>query len=193
MKPSGLQKESIIRNVSVIVEQARKCSDIVRGLLDFSRSSGAEPARFRLTSLIEKVISMVRYQAEKREISIEFDPADEYWVFADSGKIEQVLFNLLINAMQTIPAPQSIWMTTGRAGNNIFFTVADDGPGIPREIRQKIFDPFFSTKPIGEGTGLGLSICAGIVAEANGSIDVESNEDSGTVFTVLLPENDTRT
>ena len=78
-------------------------------------------------------------------------------------------------------------MNSGRAGKNVYFSVTDDGPGIDEAIMNRIFDPFFTTKPVGEGTGLGLSICAGIVAEAGGSIDVEPGEEGGTRFTVLLP------
>lgn len=187
IKP-GAKTEEIDKRVSVIVEQARKCSDIVKGLLDFSRSSGAEPAEFSLSPLIEKVIPMVQYQADKQGTVIEFSQRGEFTVYADCGKIEQVIFNLLINAVQTTPPAENIWITTGRAGKNIYFSVADNGPGVAKGMRQKIFDPFYTTKPIGEGTGLGLSICAGIVAEADGSIDIESREGGGTVFTVLLPE-----
>ncbi|MFO7605092.1 MAG: ATP-binding protein [Desulfurivibrionaceae bacterium] len=182
--------EEIERRVAVIVEQARKCSDIVKGLLDFSRSSGAEPEEFPLSPLLEKVIAMLRFQADNQHTKIEFEPSGEYSVYADAGKIEQVVFNLLLNALQTTPRADRVRVSTGRAGKNIYFSVADNGPGIEPGYHQKIFDPFYTTKPVGEGTGLGLSICAGIVAEADGSIDVETREGGGTVFTVLLPEKE---
>jgi two-component system NtrC family sensor kinase len=189
IKPGAKGKE-IDKRVAVIVEQARKCSEIVKGLLDYSRSSGAEPNEFVLSALIEKVIAMVRYQAEKQGTRIDFKPSGEYSVYADAGKIEQVIFNLLLNALQTTPRARNIWVTTGRAGKNIYFSIADNGPGVEPEMHQKIFDPFYTTKPISQGTGLGLSICAGIVAEADGSIDIETRDGGGVVFTVLLPEKE---
>ena len=179
--------EETARRVEVIVEQAGKCSEIVRGLLDFSRSSGAEPSLFEIAPLIARVVDMVGYQAEKQGTTIHLNPAPGLSVFADPGKIEQVVFNLLINALQTEPPAANIWVETGLAGKNTWFSVADDGPGIDPALRQKVFDPFFSTKPVGRGTGLGLSICAGIVADADGSIDLEERAGGGTVFTVFLP------
>ncbi|GAB4337052.1 MAG: hypothetical protein Kow0089_07920 [Desulfobulbaceae bacterium] len=179
--------EEIERKVAVIVEQTRKCSEIVKGLLNFSRSSGADPRLFQLTPLIERTVEMLRYQADRKKTAIHFTPGEPCFVYADPAKIEQVVFNLLLNAIQAVPENSNIRITTGTAGAGAYFTVEDDGPGIPPELLPRIFDPFFTTKPVGEGTGLGLSICAGIIAEADGSIDVESGEGGGTVFTVLLP------
>jgi two-component system NtrC family sensor kinase len=187
IKP-GATSEDINQRVEVIIEQARKCSEIVKGLLNYSRSSGAEPEEFVLSGLIEKVIAMVGYQAQRQRTTITFAPSGDYTAYADIGKIEQVIFNLLHNALQTNPIAANVWITSGRIGENIYFSVADDGPGVDRKLYQKIFDPFYTTKPVGEGTGLGLSICAGIVAEAGGAIDIEPRAGGGTIFTVFLPE-----
>ncbi len=177
----------IERKMSVIVEQARKCSDIVQGLLEFSRSSGAEPGLFDLNALIHKTITLVRYQADKQRITVSFDRTETLEAFADARKIEQVVFNLLLNAFQALGEGGHVLVDSGRVGRNVYFSVTDDGPGIDDTILHRVFDPFFTTKPVGEGTGLGLSICAGIVAEAKGSIDVEPGEEGGARFTVLLP------
>ncbi|HER63188.1 MAG TPA: PAS domain-containing protein, partial [Desulfobacteraceae bacterium] len=173
--------------VAVIIEQARKCNDIVQGLLHFSRSSGAEPGPFNLNGLIRRTIDLVRYQADKQQTVISFTGQGNLPAFADPKKIEQVVFNLLLNAVQATERDGNIVVGSGWAGKNVYFTVTDDGPGIDESIIHRIFDPFFTTKPVGEGTGLGLSICAGIVAEADGSIDVEPGETGGSRFTVLLP------
>lgn len=182
----------IERKAAVIIEQAKKCSDIVQGLLHFSRSSGAEPGPFDLNELIHRTINLVSYQADKQQTVIFFAGREQLHAFADLTKIEQVLFNLLLNALQAVGQQGNITIDSGRAGNNVYFTVTDDGPGIDEAIMPRIFDPFFTTKPVGEGTGLGLSICAGIVAEADGSIDVEPGEKGGTRFTVLLPAADAK-
>ena len=183
-------EDDIEKRVAVIVEQARKCSDIVSGLLNYSRSSQAEPSRFSLEPHIEKIIGIIGYQSGKKGINISVPESGEHFVYADIGNIEQVMLNLLLNALQTDPHPRNIWVETGRAGNSSYFSIADDGPGIPPEDIPRIFDPFFTTKPVGQGTGLGLSICAGIVAEAGGSIDVQSRPEGGAIFTVLLPEDE---
>jgi len=186
IKPEA-KPEEIKKRVNVIVEQAGKCSDIVKGLLNFSRSSGARPGTFTLRQVIIRAMDMVHYQAEKQLTVIHFECEENYTAYADPGKIEQVVFNLLLNGLQTEPQANNIWIRCGKAGNGIYFTIADDGPGIDETIQPKIFDPFFTTKPVGQGTGLGLSICAGIIAEADGSIDVEQRPGGGTLFTVLLP------
>lgn len=175
------------RKISVIVEQARKCSDIVQGLLQFSRSSRAKPGFFDLNALICKTIALVRYKANEQQIIVSFAQTEMLEAFADARKIEQVVFNLLLNAFQALGEGGHVLVDSGRAGKNVYFSVTDDGPGIDDTIMHRVFDPFFTTKPVGEGTGMGLSICAGIVAEANGSIDVEPGEVGGACFTVLLP------
>ena len=181
--------DEIERKVAVIVEQARKCSDIVQGLLHFARGSGAEPGPFDLNALIAQALAMVRYQTEKQLTALHFQGAEPLMGFADAHKIEQVIFNLLHNALQAVGQKGNIWVDSGRAGSNIYFSVRDDGPGIDESVMHRIFDPFFTTKPVGQGTGLGLSICAGIVAEADGSIDVEPVAEGGVRFTVLLPSS----
>jgi len=177
----------IERKVAVIIEQAGKCSDIVQGLLHFSRRSGAEPGSFDLNELIRRTIILVQYQADKQQTVVSFNRQESLHAFADPKKIEQVIFNLLLNALQALERKGNVLVDSGRAGANVYFSVSDDGPGIDEAILPRIFDPFFTTKPVGEGTGLGLSICAGIVAEADGSIDVEPGEGGGVRFTVLLP------
>jgi signal transduction histidine kinase len=116
-------------------------------------------------------------------------------VRADRGRIEQLLMNLLLNAVQAIPE--------GRASENrirvsvrtlpperVVVEIADSGQGIPTEIQERVFQPFFTTKPVGQGTGLGLAICQGIVAALGGEISFESETGRGTTFRVVLPSTD---
>ena len=145
---------------------------------------------FPINRLVERVIEMLSYQAKKQQAAIHFAPTEDYSIYADPVKIEQVLFNLVSNGLQEVEKNSNIWIDTGIAGTSAYITVADDGPGIPPELRQRVFEPFFTTKPVGEGTGLGLSICAGIIAEANGVIDVAEREGGGTIFTLLLPSEE---
>lgn len=113
-------------------------------------------------------------------------------IMGDEGRLVQVLVNLLVNAAQALPDGRlevnrvQIIIAKDDQGRAIL-EVTDNGPGIPLELRDRIFDPFFTTKPRGEGTGLGLSVCHGIVADLGGSIDVTSEEGSGTTFRLVFP------
>lgn len=173
--------------VEVIIEQTKKCSGIVKGLLDFARRSASRPEVIEPNSLVTRVVEIVRFQAEKKQISIHLDLQVAGSIVIDPQKIEQVILNLLLNAVQALPSFGNIWVGSTRQVETILFTVADDGPGIPPEMASRIFDPFFTTKPVGEGTGLGLAICEGIVTEAGGAIDVEERPGGGSLFTVILP------
>ncbi|OGQ85230.1 MAG: hypothetical protein A2512_12310 [Deltaproteobacteria bacterium RIFOXYD12_FULL_56_24] len=179
--------EEFAKRVDIIVEQTNRCSGIVKGLLDFARRSASRPEAIAPNSLMARVVDIVRFQADKKGIAIHLDLQSPGMIVADPQKIEQVILNLMLNAIQAMSGPGNIWAGTARRGETILLTVADDGPGIAPEISSRIFDPFFTTKPVGEGTGLGLAICEGIVTEAGGAIDVEDRPGGGAIFTVILP------
>ena len=103
------------------------------------------------------------------------------------SEINQVFMNLLINAGQAIDDRGLITLAMGVEGDEVWVSVADDGVGIPEEALQRIFDPFYTTKPIGRGTGLGLAIVYRIVAKHHGRIDVHSRPGAGSTFRVVLP------
>ena len=108
-------------------------------------------------------------------------------VKAQPGSLNQVLLNLIINAAQAIEGKGRIGISTEEEGYNIVLRVTDNGCGIAPDVANRIFDPFFSTKDIGEGTGLGLAISHGIIKDLGGQIYVDSIEGEGTTFTVILP------
>jgi CheY-like chemotaxis protein len=122
-----------------------------------------------------------------------FEPVRPVW--ANEARLEQVVINLLMNAAQAVPEARAeaneIRLTVRDDGRgHAVLEVADNGEGIPPEVRSRIFDPFFTTKPVGVGTGLGLSICHGIVMSLGGQIRVESELGAGTTFRVVLPTTD---
>jgi two-component system NtrC family sensor kinase len=110
------------------------------------------------------------------------------YVTYDAQQIEQVLINLIQNAIQAMPKGGTLRMSLSQADEAIALAVQDTGVGIPSENLRRIFDPFFTTKPAGEGTGLGLSVSYGIITRHHGRIDVESVVGQGTTFTILLPK-----
>jgi two-component system NtrC family sensor kinase len=108
-------------------------------------------------------------------------------LFCSAGRINQVLMNLITNAVDAMGGDGKIVITTSQTSEVFKISVRDSGAGIPEAIRSKIFDPFFTTKPVGQGTGLGLAISYGIVQEHGGSIEVQSEEGVGTEFLVQIP------
>jgi signal transduction histidine kinase len=110
-------------------------------------------------------------------------------LFCYAGRLNQVLMNLIVNAVEAIEGDGKIVITTSQTPESFQISVRDSGAGIPAAIQSKIFDPFFTTKPIGKGTGLGLAISYGIIQDHRGSIEVTSAEGAGTEFTVRIPLN----
>jgi signal transduction histidine kinase len=105
----------------------------------------------------------------------------------DESQVRQVLINLVLNAVQAMPAGGRLSIATGFRGGEVLIRVADTGPGIPAEIREKIFLPFFTTKDVDQGTGLGLSVAHGIVKAHRGRITVGGRPGEGAELTVALP------
>lgn len=180
----------IIEDITVIERHAENCRRIVADLLDFSRSRKTEirKAATDINDLIETVVSMVRQQFIKQKITMNCSLHNELPSCSiDASRIKQVLLNLIINAAQAIKTDGLITLQTTLKDDKIVIEIQDNGPGIPQEIQDKIFDPFFSTKEPGEGTGLGLSVSYGIIHEHAGQIEVRSILTQGTCFSIILP------
>ena len=178
--------EKIAERIEVIVEQARRCSEIVRGLLDYSRASLSEENLVDPARVIHRVAEIISLQVRKKDIRFTVEAEQLPLLSADERKVEQVVMNLALNAVQAAPPGGRVSLRAWRDGALVRIEVADDGPGVPDDLRCRIFDPFFTTKPVGEGTGLGLAICAGIVEESGGLIELGTPE-HGAVFVVSFP------
>ena len=167
----------------------QRVGEIVAGLRDFSRLDEAEFKQVDPNEPVRMTVEMVRYQVRQKEIElvVEIDPLPTVW--CNPGRLNQVLLNLLINAIQAVGFGATITVRTRHLpeAGEFQYEVADNGPGIPESIRDKIFDPFFTTKPQGVGTGLGLWIAYSIVQEHRGRIDLATEPGRGTSFTVTLP------
>jgi len=185
--PAGSQ---IHDDLKTIEKHARNCKEVVEDLLKFARSTQTRKTSIDVNQCVEEVISLLAHQLEMDKISVEIRLSPDLpRVTADGEKLKQVFMNLLMNARQAISGKGRISVGTendlGQKVIRIFF--ADDGCGISVDHINKIFDPFFSTKPVGEGTGLGLSVSYGIVQDHNGRIEVESRPGKGSTFTLILP------
>jgi two-component system NtrC family sensor kinase len=161
---------------------------IVQDLKDFSHvDAGQEWTWANLTRGIDSTLNVVN-----NEVKYKADVVRDYGETPDveclHSQISQVVMNLVVNAAHSIGDERgTITIRTGTEGSDVWFEVADNGSGIPKNIMARIFDPFFTTKPVGKGTGLGLSLSYGIVQKHNGRMEVTSEVGQGTCFRVTLP------
>jgi signal transduction histidine kinase len=183
--------EPAIRNyLSTIRDSAWRANTIIGDLLKFARQSTPEMKRQNIVETIETALRLTDYLARKGSITVIKDlPPEPVVMTYDATQIEQVLINLIQNAIQATPSGGRLTVMLRRASETIAIAVQDTGTGISPENMRRIFDPFFTTKPPGEGTGLGLSVSYGIIARHGGHIKVDSEPGKGTTFTILLPSN----
>lgn len=166
----------------------RRVQKIVRQLLDFSQQHEPELLATDINMVVERVLVLTNHAFLEHQIRLDKDlQPDLPPLMVDRHMIEQVLMNLILNAIQAIKGTGVITIRTRLAGRTCNISVEDTGAGIPPHILPRIFDPFFTTKATGEGTGLGLSVSMGIVERHGGQILVDSEVGKGTVFTVCLP------
>jgi len=168
-------------------EGLRRIEQIVKDLRGFARLDEGERNDADLNAGVASTVNIVRGQAAKRNVQITLELGRLPPVSCQAAKINQVVLNLIANAIDACSDGGSVTVRTSCEPGGVAIDVIDTGKGIDPEIRGRIFDPFFTTKPIGEGTGLGLSISYGIVQEHGGRIDVESTPGRGARFTMRLP------
>ncbi len=133
-------------------------------------------------------MELVQYQLRKNRVEVAFDLAQpEPIVLADHFQMEQLFLNLVLNAIQAMPDGGTVTLRTRMTNGSAVAEVVDTGVGIPDAIRDRIFDPFFSTREVGQGTGLGLAVSYSIVSAHGGRIEVESQVGQGAAFRVVLP------
>ena len=160
--------------------------DLVVSLRTFSRLDEGEFKTVDVHEGIDSVLMFLRHQTEGRiEIVKHYDAPHTLDCYA--GRLNQVIMNLISNAVDSIDGPGVITIETRQQGLMFEIAIRDTGAGIPEHVRPKIFDPFFTTKPVGQGTGLGLAISYGIIRDHKGVIEVASEVGQGSEFTVKIP------
>jgi signal transduction histidine kinase len=181
-------------SLQLIEEATKRCRTIVQKLMTYAKKplDQAELTKINLLTVVHDVVTFLSYQLEQENIKLVSEgQEDKCWVIANKNELEQVLTNLILNAkdaMNNMKKGGTVYITVSRAQDWIVLEVRDEGCGIPPEVIPKIFDPFFSTKDVGKGMGLGLSICQSILEKHNGFINVRSEVNKGSVFTVKLPK-----
>jgi signal transduction histidine kinase len=178
--------ESITKLLSRSREGTQRVKKIVQDLRTFSRMDQAELQEVDIHEEIDRTLGLMEPRFKNR-IEVERDYGRIPRVQCYAGQLNQVFLNLLVNACDAIENHGRIQIRTSRHGEGIRVEIADDGSGIPDEVKSRIFDPFFTTKPIGAGTGLGLSLSHGIIERHAGVLSVESESGVGTTFRIDLP------
>lgn len=191
-----LDQSGIAESAATIGEQSARITGIVRRVLDYARRRPARHAWIEAGDVIQQAVALVRGLANQRSIALEVETGPEpVKVFADPDQLNQVVTNLALNAIHASPAGGVVrFQVESRVDEEVgrglvAFSVHDQGPGIPDELRERIFEPFYTTKPAGEGTGLGLSIVRDIVHEHGGSVAVSSTVGVGSSFAVSVPRS----
>ena len=170
------------------LEGAERITKIVQDLKNFSRMDALECALVALTSCLESALTIVHNELKYvATIRTEYESRQE--VLGHPGQLSQVFLNLLVNAGQAMASPQlgEIVLRSWHDDACVYASVSDTGSGMSEEIKDRIFDPFYTTKEVGQGTGLGLSISSDIITRHHGELLVESVVGVGTTFTVKLP------
>ncbi len=172
---------------------ADSCARIVRTFLAMARKRPPERDLVELADLVRSSLELMSYALRTTDIEVALDLDPELPpLWADASQISQVLVNLIVNAQQALseaPRPRRLRIETRfeAAAERARLVLADNGPGVPTELRARIFEPFFTTKPVGLGTGIGLSVCNGIVRSHGGAIAVDEAAGGGAAFAVELP------
>jgi len=181
-------KDELTSSIERIRRQIERCSSITGKMLRFGRHAESAPARVDLVPRLSEIVALLQKQAAIRNVDLDLRLAPDLPpVAADPTELEQVMVNLITNSFQALPGGGRIQIRARSEGSGkVVLTVSDNGCGISEEDLEQIFQPFFTTKPVGQGTGLGLSVCYGLVSNWGGTITAQSRLGEGTTMSIHL-------
>ena len=170
----------------IIIRETERLEKMMHNMLDFSKPLALQLSHGYLNEIVQRSLIIVAETAQKKDVTIEILLSPDLPAVAfDAMRMEQVIVNLALNAVQASPEREKVTIRTSMVEKNIVIDVADCGSGISLDHRAKVFDPFFTTKK--EGTGLGLAVVKKIVEAHKGSLEISDNAPKGAVFRVMLP------
>lgn len=194
------QTEGIQKNARIISEQAARITKIIQQILDLSRQRIPEKTEVDLQLCINAALSLLEYQLDQSSISINNENVQDLpRVMGDADGLQQVFINLIMNAIQAMPGGGELSISSNVVRRRkegldlappqlyVSVSISDTGEGIPEELHDQIFEPFYSTKGGGEGTGLGLTVVHGFIKQHDGWIEVSNRSSGGTTFRVFFP------
>jgi len=182
--------QEIRESLPKITKQVMRCRKVTFRLLTFSRKSAARVELADVNAALDEILPFLEKEAQLALVTVHRDYDKELpKVKIEEMQLQEIFINLITNALQAIGKRGygNIWIRTERREGKVVAIIRDDGPGIAEEVRDRLFDPFVTTKAPGQGTGLGLSICYGIIKRYGGEISFESRPGQGTTFYVILP------
>jgi len=186
---SGQMGQQGMEYADKLYKQAQRTHRIVQNLLSFGRQHKPERVPVQINQALEETLALRDYDLRMHHIRIHLDLAENLPVIsADPYQLQQVFLNMVNNAVDAIlehSTEGDLWVRTGLDGDRFSIEFTDSGPGV--KDASRVFDPFYTTKPVGKGTGLGLSICYGIITEHGGIIRVRNIPARGASFTIELP------
>ena len=184
MEEDEFKKDSL----ETIYFHINRISEIIKQLSGFSKMPAGEPKKCRINEIIETSVNLIHFDKRAKNITIVKKLGDNLpEITTDANQLSQVFVNLILNAIDAMPDGGTLTVSSLLDGQNIVIKFEDTGVGISKKDLKKIFDPFYTTKE--KGTGLGLAVSYNIIKKLKGTINVESEENKGTVFTIILPSN----
>lgn len=182
-------QEAQLQDVKKIIKSAIYAREVVKKLMLFTCDLPQNKTLQKLQPLIDEAVSLMGPNLKKAGVTLETAlDSGPLRLRVDRVQFMQLLFNLLSNALYVSPPESVIRVSLKESSEFIILEVADRGPGIPGELKTKIFEPFYSTKPPGQGSGLGLSVVHGIVKSHKGNIEIKENQPKGTIFSLQFPK-----
>ncbi len=176
------------RILELSLSETQRLSEMLRNMLSFSKPEEERRRPVKINELVEGILLMMEKQMRESNIKVEISFDVEIpEVVASTNQMRQVFLNIFKNAKEAMQKGGTLTVRTSREDNNVLIDIQDTGMGIPEEVKDKIFEAFFTTKQKVKGVGLGLSVCYGIIKDHGGEIKVESEEGKGTTFTIRLP------
>jgi two-component system NtrC family sensor kinase len=190
---SAPRQEEMSGSLDLIASESKRCGELVKNLLSFSRVTPMNLEWCELNQVIDRCIRLVQHKMDMATIQLNLALGEELpHVRCDPNQIEQVVLAMVINAIDAMPQGGNLWITTRQnSASTVELIIRDDGMGISDEHLSHMFEPFYTTKEAG-GSGLGLAISQNIVERHGGSIAVESKVGQGTSFRILLPVDSQR-
>jgi len=177
------------KDLNLLIQEGNRCARIVQGILNFARENKPEYCLFNMTKLLNETIQLIRHRVDEKEIQLDLYIEQDLEMDGDANLIQQVLVNILLNAIQASLNNKVISILAKSNENYIELSIIDNGVGINKDDIAQVFDPFFTTKNEGEGTGLGLSVSYGIIKHHNGVIRINNNDDNGIEVNIVLPKH----
>ena len=185
MKDAPDDLELHARYLPLLDKGLQRIEQIMRQLLNFGRNYPLHLRRVDVDEEIRECFSLLGYKMKRIKLTLELGISGSYCI--DTEAIKQIVVNIGLNAIQAMPEGGRLTVRSEREGDNLLIAISDTGTGIPAEILDKIYDPFFTTKQVGEGTGLGLAVTYALIQKMGGTIRVDSTPGMSTTFSILLP------